>query len=281
MSESQSLQQAWTLLKDYNLLNHLPENYYEDLPKRMVAAAKQGGLQHVNPRPHKHYIERLGQRYKEGQKLPRQFDIRGLKKYGFSVTDIFNFMANDLIQNHPEIVEAMKLKMPASDNRLDEREPSLSFDVMRTDDPMHDESEKRRGMSHTVTPHFNLDKNGKLQLKTVGDGILSDRTRQNIHIVPITSPRIPEDDTHNNSRVHPTLPNRGDFVPKDESPSGFEDLQQPSPQQPQSAPEPFDKYAHLPPAFREAARRADEENENNVQTGEPMNMAWRLLKGLV
>ena len=274
MSESHSLQQAWILLKDYTLLNHLPDEYYDNLSQRMMDRVKsRKPLEHVNADPHEHYKKRLSQRYNENQELPNVFKKRGMKGYKFNLADIFSFMANDLANNHPEIIEAMKLKKPASDERLDEREPSLSFDVMRTDDPKLDESEKQMGLSHTVTPHFNLDENDKLQLKTIGHGMLNDKTRQNIHVLPTTSPIPPEQDTHNNSRIHEGLPNRVDFFPRD-VPSTFEDLQTPPP-----APEPFDKYANLPPAFRDAARRADKARD--IQTGEPMNMAWRLLKGLV
>lgn len=261
MSEVFPLSQAWTLLKDYSLLNHLSDEYYDALSERMLSAIeRREPLTHVNPRPTEHYEKSKRKRYHEGQKLPRQFQGRAFKN--FTVEDIMNFMAEDLAHQHPELLEVMRQKKPASDDREPDREPSMVFDALRTDNP---KMEGRRGHHHIVSPHFHLDESGKLQLNTVGHGKMQDKTRQTIQVVPSTSPVV--GDVHDNSAIDEALPNRFDFMER-RVPEGMQAEQAPEVEE-------ADPFGHLPPAFREMARQ---QAEANKQASEPMDLAWRMLK---
>ena len=122
MSEDLSLTSAWALLKDFSLLNHLSDEYYDKLPERMMRAIeRREPLTHVNPRPTKHYEQSKSKRYHENQKLPRQFQRRGFKN--LTLEDIMNFMAEDLAYQHPELLEAMRQKkqQAMTENRTESR----------------------------------------------------------------------------------------------------------------------------------------------------------------
>ena len=108
MSGSPVFESAWRLLKDYDFIGHLPQEYYDTLPDRMAQLMESGDtLEHVNLRPTEHYNERVRQRYNSDQALPPEFQKRGMRKYKFTLESILNFMANDLARNHPELLESM------------------------------------------------------------------------------------------------------------------------------------------------------------------------------
>lgn len=265
MSASLALSDAWTLLKDFSFLNHLPEEYYNNLFDRMERAIeRREPLQYVNARPSEHYEEQKAKRYHEGQAVPRQFQRRSRHK--FTIEDIVNFMAEDLAHSHPELLEAMREEKPASDTRLPDRQPSMMFDAFVTDNPKPHEVS---GLSHRFSPHFHLDEEGKLQLNTVGPGKLEDRSRQTIQVVPSTSP-LPTD-VHDNSAIHEDLPNRFDFMERGVP----EEMNEGGPL-PETFSPPEKDYSHLPEAFREMARARDAKNAS-----EPMEVAWRLLKAIL
>ncbi len=271
MSGSPVFESAWRLLKDYDFVGHLPQEYYNTLPDRMAQLMESGEtLEHVNVRPTEHYNERIRQRYNSDQALPPEFQKRGMRKYRFTLESILNFMANDLARNHPELLEAMNEPKRAGDPKLPDMPPSMMFDAMYTDDPKVDESEKQRGLSHRVSPHFVLNDEGKLQLATVGHGKLSDKEKQSIQVVPTTSLL---NDMHDNSAIDERLPNRFDFLDRGTPDMPEMPVEEESPLPQTFSPQEKD-YSNLPPAYREAARLADEQKN----ASEPMDIAMRLLK---
>ena len=271
MSGSPVFESAWRLLKDYDFVGHLPQEYYSTLPDRMAQLIESGDtLEHVNLVPTDHYNKRIRQRYNSDQALPPEFQKRGMKKYRFTLEAILNFMANDLARNHPELLETMSEPKRAGDPKYPDMPPSMMFDAMYTDDPKVDESEKRRGLSHRVSPHFVLNDEGKLQLATVGHGKLSDKKKQNIQVVPTTSLL---NDMHDNSAIDERLPNRFDFLDRGNPDMPEMPVEEESPLPQTFSPQEKD-YSNLPPAYREAARLADEQKN----ASEPMDIAMRLLK---
>ena len=269
MGESVILQDAWLLLKDFSFRRNLPEEYYNTLPERMVRHIEsRRPLEHVEGAVHPHYADRKQERYNENQALPREFNTRAAKKYKFTLEDIMMFMANDVASQHPELKQVMNMQLPASDSRLPNRDPSMHFDAFQTSRPKATE----HGLQHLMTPHFTINpRSGKLELKTVGSGGMSDKSRQSIHAKPTTSPIAT--DTHDNAKIHESLPQRFDFMER-EVPSG-QAVETASPIQPDK---PQDPYAGLPPAFAEMMRQRDADNENK---SEPMDIALRLLKNFV
>jgi hypothetical protein len=273
MGESVMLHDAWLLLKDFSFRRNLPEEYYKTLPERMVRQMEERRpLEHVDGRVHPHYVDRKQERYNENQALPREFNTRAAKKYKFTLEDIMMFMANDVASQHPELKQVMNMRLPASDKSLPNRDPSVHFDAFQTSRPKATE----HGLQHLVTPHFTINpRSKKLQLKTVGSGAMSDKSRQSIHAKPTTSPIV--NDNHDNAKIHESLPQRFDFMER-ETPPG-QAVETASPIQPD---EPDDKYSHLSPPFAARMREIDAQRQSNsndnVETGEPMDIAMRLLK---
>ena len=269
MGESVILQDAWLLLKDFSFRRNLPGEYYSTLPQRMARQIEQRRpLEHVDGAIHSHYTDRKQERYHENQALPKEFNTRAAKKHKFTLEDIMLFMANDVVSQHPELKEVMNMQLPASDKSLPNREPSMFFDAFQTSQP----KATKQGLQDIMTPHFAISPvSGKLQLTTVGSGGMRDKSRQSIHAKPTTSPLLT--DTHDNAKIHESLPQRFDFMER-EVPSG-QAVETASPIQPDK---PQDPYAGLPPAFAEMMRQRDADNENK---SEPMDIALRLLKNFV
>ena len=73
-------------------------------------------LEHVNAKVTGHYRDQKELRYHPNQALPKEMNIPSAKKYKFTLEDILNFMANDVVSQHPELKEAMgkKRKAPSS-----------------------------------------------------------------------------------------------------------------------------------------------------------------------
>ena len=190
-----------------------------------------------------------------------------------------NFMAEDLAHSHPELLEAMREEKPASDKKLPDKRPSMSFDAFITDNPKLDPRGEALGYATRASPHFIVNDEGKLQLHNIGHGPMHDRSRQHIQVVPSTSP-LPGD-KHDNSAIHEGLPNRFDFVPRSVPDLDLPPVEQAVPLEMQEngpLPQTFSPqekdYSHLPPAYREAARLADEQKN----ASEPMDIAFQLLK---
>ena len=264
MSDSVILDDAWRLLKDFSFRRNLSQEYYTNLVDRMVRQVKERRpLEHVDaklpPKKAKHYNDQKALRYNEGQSLPKEFNTRAAKKHKFTLEDIMQFMANDVASQHPELLQAMNMELPASDKKLPNRSPSMHFDAFQTSRP--------KGQNSIVTPHVDTNpRNGKLQLVTIGDGMLNDKTRQSIHARPTTSP-VPTD-THNNANIHESLPQRFNFGER-------ADPLPPAPPTITDNMEPRDPYAGFPPKLAEQLRQQDADNENK---SEPMDIALRLLK---
>ena len=271
MSDSVILDDAWRLLKDFSFRRNLSQEYYSNLVDRMVRQVKERRpLEHVDanlpPKKAKHYNDQKALRYNEGQSLPKEFNTRAAKKHKFTLEDIMQFMANDVASQHPELLQAMNMELPASDKKLPNRSPSMHFDAFQTSRP--------KGQNSIVTPHFDTNpRNGKLQLVTVGDGMLHDKTRQSIHARPTTSP-VPTD-THNNANIHESLPQRFNFGER-------ADPLPPAPPTITDNMEPRDQYAGFPPNLAEQLRQQDANKEkgddDDENKSEPMDIALRLLK---
>ena len=271
MSDSVILDDAWRLLKDFSFRRNLSQEYYSNLVDRMVRQVKERRpLEHVDaklpPKKAKHYNDQKALRYNEGQSLPKEFNTRAAKKHKFTLEDIMQFMANDVASQHPELLQAMNMELPASDKKLPNRSPSMHFDAFQTSRP--------KGQNSIVTPHFDTNpRNGKLQLVTVGDGMLHDKTRQSIHARPTTSP-VPTD-THNNANIHESLPQRFNFGER-------ADPLPPAPPTITDNMEPRDQYAGFPPNLAEQLRQQDANKEkgddDDENKSEPMDIAMRLLK---
>jgi len=259
MGESVMLHDAWLLLKDFSFRRNLPEEYYNTLPERMVRHIEsRRPLEHVEGAVHPHYADRKQERYHPNQALPKEFNTRAAKKYKFTLEDIMMFMANDVVSQHPELKEAMGKKRKAPSSEKPDREPSMHFDALQTSRP--------KDTNSVFTPHFDIDpRSGKLQLKTVGHGMLNDKSRQSIHAKPTTSPIMT--DTHNNATIDENLPQRFNFVEAEAPPR--------QPDETESPIEPKDPYANFPPFLAEQMRQRDADNENK---SEPMDIAMRLLK---
>ena len=220
MSESVMLHDAWRLLKDFSFRRNLPEEYYNTLAERMVRQMEERRpLEHVTARVTGHYRDQKELRYHPNQPLPKEMNIPSAKKYKFTLEDIVNFMANDVVSQHPELKEAMGKKRKAPSSEKPDREPSMHFDALQTSRP--------KDTNSLFTPHFDIDpRSGKLQLKTVGHGMLNDKSRQSIHAKPTTSPIMT--DSHNNSIIDETLPQRFNFVETETPPRQPDETESPT-----------------------------------------------------
>lgn len=76
-------------------------------------------------------------------------------------------MANDLLNTHPELLEAMHKEIPAPDPKHGETTPSMQFHLFNTDEPVTD---SQYGPIRQFNPIFALGKDGKVGLKTVFGG---------------------------------------------------------------------------------------------------------------
>ena len=290
MSGSHALETAWLLLKDFSFLkDHSPE-YIRGLLARMKAHARNPGpLENISTHIPTHYAERKAERFHPDQKMPK-----GFKQ--FTPEQVALFMANDVLSNHPELPEALRTPIPAPDKKSPDNEPSMMFDMFVTTKP------KNRGdASHIFSPVLGMHRDGKIGLLTVGAGIggTGAGERHTIHVVP-EGGQMP-------SRKHPkeladVLPARFNFEPQDpevgvENASGPETeptLPAPAPPAPappapelRPAPEGMPvppNFDSMPPHIRDMMidgylRRQG--GGDDVQTGEPMDLAWRMLKAVM
>ena len=279
-------EQAWLLLKAYDFYGDLPPDYYNTLPDRMIRLIEEGGMEHVSVRPTQHYIDRKRDRYHPDQDLPYQFQRRGLKQYGFTIEDIMTMMANDLIENHPELKEVLNQKLPPGDQTSDlpHSLPSVAFNALTTDMPKVDSSEKQMGLGTVMTPHFVMDKKtGKLVLATVGHRPLNDRTRQTIKVTPTTS----LENAYDNTGIHETLPERFDFLERQVPAEMQQEPQEPEQAVPQSLMPRERDYSNIPEAFRAMVMARDEANKmlkadrklmydiRDLPTGPSQTPAWQ------
>lgn len=281
MSDSLALYDAWLLLKDYSFQRIFDEDYINGLRQRMNEYRKGNAapLEHASTRlaDEKHYSKRKAQRFKD-QKMPKGFEK-------FTPEAVATFMANDLISNYPQIKEAMSRKMPAPDKNKGEQYPGLSFEMFHTDTPVDD---KNHGFQRIFTPLFVRMPDGKVGLKTVMGTSLGGRPRasdrQTIHATPTTHPIA---ETSGNDHIHPDLPARFDFKEARETPppkvtEAPQGVMQPQEKNLQSM------FENLPPGLRQMAMNdylarlvQNDEGDESIETGEPMDLAWRMLKGEV
>lgn len=291
MSGSHALETAWLLLKDFSFLkDHSPE-YIEGLRKRMLDHLKNPGpLEHVTDYAHvnarQHYEDRKAQRFHPNQKMPKGFEK-------FTPEQVAIFMANDVLSNHPELPEVLRTPIPAPNaKKYGNTTPGMMFDMFVTSNP------KDRGdASHIFSPVFAANKDGKAGLLTIGAGIggTGAGNRHTIHVVP-EGGQMP-------SRKHPkeladVLPARFNFEPQPTEIVANPPL---SPSE-READRPFNtgsgqdltpvpkgmevpvNFDSMPPHIRDMMidgylRRQG--GGDDVQTGEPMDLAWRMLKAVI
>lgn len=279
MSGSFALHDAWLLLKDYKFHNIFDEDYIENLRQRMNEYRKGNAapLEHASTRlaDERHYSKRKAQRFKD-QRMPKGFEK-------FTPEAVATFMANDLISNYPQIKDAMGQKMLAPDKNKGEQYPGLSFEVFRTDTPVID---KTHGSQSVFTPIFVRMPDGKVGLKTVMGTVAGGRPntsdRHTIHATPTTHPAT---QITGNDHIHPDLPARFDF--KEARETDPQKVREPPQETTQPQEEDLQtKFANIPPGYRQrvidnylARRSQNDEDDMNIETGEPMDVAWRMLKG--
>lgn len=267
MSDSLLIEEAWLLLKDFSFLRTLPEEYYDALARRMrkdKRAILSNSLEHVNRRPHEHFTDRFNQRYHAEQALPKELQERGLGS--FTLTDVLNYMANDVLHEHPELLQAMKTEKPASDRRLPDRTPSMYFDAMVTDNP--------KGKDTRLSPYFDIGPDGRVRLKTVGHGFLNEQDRQTIEVNPSSN--------RDNSNIDENLPSKFNFAMKDpvklpEDTPIDESSLTPPPPPPSEYERRLLQIESMPISFQQQALE-NLKREYGIETGEPMDLSWRLLK---
>lgn len=288
MSASHALDTAWLLLKDFSFLkDHSPE-YLKGLRKRMLAHKKNPGpLEHVTDYAHvnarQHYEERKAHRFHPNQKMPKGFEK-------FTPEQVAIFMANDVLSNHPELVEALRTPIAApNEKRFGKTTPGMMFDMFVTS-----RAKQHGSASHIFSPVFAVNKDGKAGLLSVGAGIggTGAGNRHTVHVVP--------EGGQMKTRAHPrelrdALPARFNFSPAldssepvpepDETESALPTSAAPDPQQ-MLVPEGFNApvgFDTMPYHIRDmliANFLRQQGGGDDVQTGEPMDLAWRMLKAV-
>lgn len=265
-----AFEHSWQLLKDFSFLRDFPEDYVRTLPQRMkeAMASRRGGLEHIDARgTHpQHYHESKDKRYHDKQKLPKGFK-------GFTLEDISDFVANDLMLNNPHLLEAMK-KPSLHNNEI----PTMQFDLMSTDTPKHD---PEFGLQHKFSPIYGLHPDGKVGRVSTTSGLTNNAN--SIKVVPSTSALHPSLDSTNNNHIQPGLNNR--FALREvDIPDISQQTITENPEQPtqQSLPE---GMPPLNPNLPDWAKQqfiqqwqASNQDSSDVQTGEPMDIAMQLLK---
>lgn len=287
MSGSHALETAWLLLKDFSFLkDHSPE-YIQGLLARMKEYKKKPyELEHVSGDVLPHYVQRRDARFRPNQAMPKGFK-------DFTPEQVALFMANDVLSNHPELPEALRTPILAPDKKYGKMKPAMMFDMFVTSRPTG-----RGDASHIFSPVFAEHENGKVGLLTVGAGIggTGAGNRHTVHVVPEGGQMKP--------RKHPkeladTLPARFNFEPQPteivanppispekeiERPPNI-GLRQDLTPVPKGMEVPVN-FDSMPPHIRDMMidgylRRRGGGGGDDVQTGEPMDLAWRMLKAVV
>ena len=278
MSASHALDTAWLLLKDFSFLkDHSPE-YIQGLLARMKQYQKRPyELEHISRDALPHYVQRKNERFHPNQRMPKGFK-------DFTPEQVALFMANDVLSSHPELPEALRTPIFAPDKKHGKTKPAMMFDMFVTSKPTG-----RGDASHIFSPVFAEHENGKVGLLTVGAGIggTGASDRQTIHVVPEGGQMKP--------RVHPrelrdALPARFNFSPAVvDSPEPIETkpaLPTPAAPEPERTPAPEGMstppgFDTMPPHIRDILiANFLREQGGDVQTGEPMDLAWRMLKAV-
>lgn len=249
---------AMRLLKDYRFIGNHSDKYYKTLLQRMkTAKEKRDTLEHIGTGDPDHYYKRKKERFNE-QKMPRGFGQ-------FTPEEVSLFMANDVLSNHPELIEQLNTLVPAPDPNLPHKTPSMQMQVFDTTDPVVSEE---FGIQRKFSPVLAVGDDGKIGLKTVtGDKSVAGN-RKTIHVGP---------ETHDFSvRETPIEPEVEQARP---SPVASPPSPPPQPEVDDDLPEGMPPLPPaIPPGFKQ--QMIDQWlSENTVQTGEPMDLAFRLLKG--
>ena len=223
-----------------------------------------------------HYSQRKTERYNPNQKI----NHKGFSKH--TPEEVATLMANDLLNTHPELLEAMHKEIPAPDPKHGETTPSMQFHLFNTDEPVTD---SQYGPIRQFNPIFALGEDGKVGLKTVFGGqrpAASDR--HTIRVTPTTSPAP----GHMNSHIHEDLPSRFDFRETKQPENLPSQVETPVEKKPQLHPRHAEMSSiyNLPDSFRLPAlqnRNIDATDFNQWMTdnklaSEPMDIAWRFLK---
>jgi len=278
MSASHALDTAWLLLKDFSFLkDHSPE-YIKNLLARMKQYQKRPyELEHISRDALPHYVQRRNERFHPNQEMPKGFK-------GFTPEQVALFMLNDVLSNHPELPKALRTPILAPDKKHGKTKPAMMFDMFVTSKPTG-----RGDASHIFSPVFAEHENGKVGLLTVGAGIggTGASDRQTIHVVPEGGQMKP--------RVYPRelqdeLPARFNFSPTAVGGAGtaVASVAQAVPATPEPERTPAPEGMSTPPGFDTMPPHIRDilianflrEQGGDVQTGEPMDLAWRMLKAV-
>ena len=278
MSGSHISDDWWLLLKDYTFPNNFSDEYLTSITTRLgqMKAGQLNEKVNIGRGDQSHYSQRKTERYKPNQKINR----KGFSKH--TPEEVATLMANDLLNTHPELLEAMHKEIPAPDPKHGETTPSMQFHLFNTDEPVTD---SQYGPIRQFNPIFALGKDGKVGLKTVFGGqrpAASDR--HTIRVTPTTSPAP----GHMNSHIHEDLPSRFDFRETKQPENLPSQVETPVEKKPQPHPRHAEMSSiyNLPDSFRLPAlqnRNIDATDFNQWMTdnklaSEPMDLAFRLLK---
>tara|TARA_R100001510_G_scaffold57309_2_gene64947 strand:+ start:870 stop:2099 length:1230 start_codon:yes stop_codon:yes gene_type:complete len=278
MSDSHISDDWWLLLKDYTFPNNFSDEYLTSITTRLgqMKAGQLNEKVNIGRGDQSHYSQRKTERYKPNQKI----NHKGFGKH--TPEEVATLMANDLLNTHPELLEAMHKEIPAPDPKHGETTPSMQFHLFNTDEPVTD---SQYGPIRQFNPIFALGEDGKVGLKTVFGGqrpAASDR--HTIRVTPTTSPAP----GHMNSHIHEDLPSRFEFRETEQPenlPAQVETSVEKKPQLHPRHAEMMSIY-NLPDSFRLPALQnknidATEFNQwmaDSKLASEPMDIAWRLLK---
>ena len=278
MSGSHISDDWWLLLKDYTFPNNFSDEYLTSITTRLgqMKAGQLNEKVNIGRGDQSHYSQRKTERYNPNQKI----NHKGFSKH--TPEEVATLMANDLLNTHPELLEAMHKEIPAPDPKHGETTPSMQFHLFNTDEPVTD---SQYGPIRQFNPIFALGEDGKVGLKTVFGGqrpAASDR--HTIRVTPTTSPAP----GHMNSHIHEDLPSRFDFRETKQPENLPSQVETPVEKKPQLHPRHAEMSSiyNLPDSFRLPAlqnRNIDATDFNQWMTdnklaSEPMDIAWRFLK---
>lgn len=278
MSDSHISDDWWLLLKDYTFPNNFSDEYLTSITTRLgqMKAGQLNEKVNIGRGDQSHYSQRKTERYKPNQKI----NHKGFGNH--TPEEVATLMANDLLNTHPELLEAMHKEIPAPDPKHGETTPSMQFHLFNTDEPVTD---SQYGPIRQFNPIFALGEDGKVGLKTVFGGqrpAASDR--HTIRVTPTTSPAS----GHMNSHIHEDLPSRFDFRETKQPENLPSQVETPVEESSQLHPRHAEMMSiyNLPDSFRLPALQnknidATEFNQwmaDSKLASEPMDIAWRFLK---
>ena len=267
-------EQAFALLKEFTMLRRFPEEYRRNLPARIRDHQRQRKvMEHVHHKPtrERHYNENKSTRYHD-QLLHERFG-------NITPEQVANIVANDFVGSNPALQEALSKPSPST-GKL----PTMQFDLFATDNPKMD---SKYGLHDLFSPVFGMNKQGKLGLLTVTSGISN-----NPNTIRVTPDMAFSIEGRRNRHIHPDLPEK--FALREvASPSIATEqarpMMPPAPTPPSEPEQPEYELPEgmppIPPAIPPAhvpamiERWLASQGDGVQAKSQPMDLAWRLLKG--